>query len=70
MFINRYNWEKANYPSEIDDQKTFEKKSRTIALNILYTTKKEISPACFSKNNSNCEKQIILFMISNEEKAG
>ena len=36
----------------------------------MYTTKKEISPAYFSKNNSNCEKQIILFMISNEEKAG
>ena len=36
----------------------------------MYTTEKEISPAYFSKNNSNCEKQIILFMISNEEKAG
>ena len=26
-FINKYNWEKINYPSKIDDWKKFEKKS-------------------------------------------
>ena len=25
-FINKYNWEEINYPSKIDDWKTFEKK--------------------------------------------
>ena len=31
---------------------------------------KEIYPACISKRNSTCEKQIILLMIPNEEKEG
>ena len=30
--------------------------------------KKKIYPACVSKHNSNCEKQVILLMISNGEK--
>ena len=37
--------------------------------NIIYQ-KKEICPAYNSKNNLNCEKQIILLMITNEEKEG
>ena len=69
-FINKYNWEGINYPSEIDDWKTFEKNTSRIALNILYTKEKEISPAYISKINSNCEKQIILLMIPNEENEG
>ena len=67
-FINRYNWKGINYPSKIDDWKTFEKNNPTIALNILYTKEKERCPAYISKNNSNFEKQIILLMISNKEK--
>ena len=35
--INKYNWEEINYPSKIDDWKTFEKYNPTIALNILYS---------------------------------
>ena len=30
--------------------------------------KKKKYPACVSKHNSNCEKQVILLLISNEEK--
>ena len=67
-FINKYNWEGANYPSKIDDWKTFEKNNPTIALNILYTKEKKIYSAYISKINSNCEKQIILLMTPNEEK--
>ena len=67
-FINKYNWKRINYPSKIDDWKTFEKNNPTIALNILYVKEKEICPAYISKFNSNCEKQIILLMIPNEEK--
>ena len=40
VFINKYNWKGINYPSKIDDLKTFEKNSPTIALNILYSNKK------------------------------
>ena len=64
-FINKYNWEGINYPSKIDDWKTFEKNNPTIALNILYNKEKEICSAYISKINSNCEKQIILLMIPN-----
>ena len=64
-FINKYNWEGINYPSKIDDWKTFEKNNLTIALNILYNKEKEICSAYISKINSNCEKQIILLMIPN-----
>ena len=64
-FINRYNWKGINYSSKIDDWKLFEKNNSTISLNILYTKEKERCPAYISKNNSNCEKQIILLMIPN-----
>ena len=41
-----------------------------IALDILHIKGKEICPAYISKINSNCEKQIILLLIPNEEKEG
>ena len=55
-FRNKYNWERINYPSKIDDCKTFEKNNPTIALNILYTKQKEICPDYISNINSNCVK--------------
>ena len=69
-FINKYNSKGINYPSKIDDWKTFEKNNPTIVFIIVYIKEKEISPAYISKINSNCEKQIILLMIPNEEKEG
>ena len=68
--MNKYNWKGINYPSKIDDWKTFEKNDPTIALNIWVIKEKEIYPAYISKINANCEKQIILLMTSNEEKEG
>ena len=41
-FINKYNWEKLNYPSKIDDWKRL-----AIALNILYTKEKIFSNLYF-----------------------
>ena len=69
-FINKCNREGINYPSKIDDWKTFEKNNPTIALNILYTKEKEIHPAYILKRNSTREKTMILLMIPNEEKEG
>ena len=69
-FTSKYKWKGLNYPSKIDDWKTFEKNNPIIALNILYVKQKEICPAYISKINSNCEKQILLLMILNEEKEG
>ena len=68
-FINKYNWKGINYPSKIDDSKTFEKHNSTIALNILYIKENEILPAYTSKHTSTHEKKIIL-MIPSEEKEG
>ena len=69
-YINKYNWKGTNYSSKIVDWKTFEKNNPTITLNILSIKEKEICPAYISKINSNCEKQIILLIIPNEEKEG
>ena len=66
--INSYNWQGINYPLKIEDWKRFEKSNLTIALNVLYITENEICPAFVSKINSNCEKEISLLVIPNEEK--
>ena len=47
-FINKYNWEGINFPSEKDYWKYFEKNNLTIALNVLYAKKeKNIFCLCF-----------------------
>ena len=63
-FITKYNCKGTNYPSKMDDWKTFEKNNSWIALNILYTKVKYVCPA----SNSTCQKQIILVMNLKEEK--
>ena len=67
-FINKYNWKGINYPSKIDDWKTFEKNNPTISLNILYYKEKEICTTYFSKINLNYEKQMTILMIPNKER--
>ena len=64
-FINKYKWKGINYPSKIDDWKTFEKNNSTVAHRTLYIKEKEICPAYISKISSICEKQIIHLMIPN-----
>ena len=77
-FINKYHRRGTNYPSKIDNWKTFEKNNPTIALNILYIKEKGTSSA-LSYNISLSykisqilirikKKKIILVMIPNEEK--
>ena len=60
-----YKWKWVNYPSIIDDWKTFKKNNLAIALIILYIKETEIYSGYISKINSNCKKQIILIMIPN-----
>ena len=48
----------------------FEKNNLTIALNISYIKERKICAAYISKINWNCEKQIIVLMIRNEENKG
>ena len=68
--INKYNWKEINYSSKKVNRKSFEKKSQSKNLNILYITEKEISPAYSSKISLNFQKQIILLTIPNKEKEG
>ena len=67
-FINKYNWEGKNVPSEQDGWKKFGKNNVTIVLNVLHAKKEKIYPAYVSKQNSNREKQVILLLIPNREK--
>ena len=55
------------YPSAEEDWKKFEKNNVKIALKVFYMKKEKIYPAYVSRNNSNCEKQVILLMIPNGE---
>ena len=62
-FINKYNWEERDFPSEKYDWKIFKKNNVTIALNVLYTKKEKIYPA-----NVFVKKQVILLMTPNVKK--
>ena len=66
-FLNKYKWERINFPSEKDDWKKFEKNNRKITLNVLYGKKINMYPTYVSKHNSNREKQVIILMIPNGE---
>ena len=66
-YINKYNWEGINFPSEKNDQKKTEKSNLTIALNVFYAKKEKMYPAYVSKHKSSCEKQVIFLMIPNGE---
>ena len=67
LFIEKFNWERINYPSEKGDQKKLEKNNLRIALNVLYANKENMYSAYVSKHNSNCEKTVMILMIPNRE---
>ena len=56
-----------NFTREKDDWKKFGRKNVIIALNILYSKKEKIYPACVLKHNLKLEKQVILLMLPNEK---
>ena len=68
-FINQYNWEGIDFPSQQIDWKKFEQNNRTIALNILYVPRntKQIRLACKSKYNCKRNNQVILLIITDGE---
>ena len=41
LFIDKYNWDGINYPSETEDWKKTKKNNLTIALNVFYAKKKK-----------------------------
>ena len=68
-FINNRNWDNINFPPQEQDFKTFEMNNKSIALNVLHTHSNEkISHFYKSEFNKTKEKQIILLMVSDNEK--
>ena len=69
-YINQYNWKGIKFPLDKEDWKKFEQNNKEIALNILFVphNKKEIEPAYISKYNYKRKKQVILLMITDDDK--
>ena len=69
-FINTYNWKDRTFPSHSNDWKKFEQNNKTIALNIFFVpyNTKQIRPAYISKYNYKCDNQVVLPMITDNEK--
>ena len=69
-FIDNYNWKDIEFPSCSKDWRKFEQNNKTIALNILYVpyNTKEIRPTYISKYNYKRNNQVILPMITDNNK--
>ena len=69
-FIKNYEWKGIDFPARSKDWKNFEQNNKTIALNILYVpyNTEEIRVVYKSKHNIKHENQIILLMITDDEK--
>ena len=66
--MNKYKREVTNFPSEKDDEKTFDKNNLKITFNVQYMKNEKIYPAYVSKNNSNREKSNYCFNNSKQRK--
>ena len=65
LFIDQYNWDEINFPSDQKDWKKFESNNKSIALNVLYVphNTEKIRHTYKSKYNLKRENQVILLMI-------
>ena len=68
-FIDQYNWKDIDFPSTSKDWRKLELNNE-IALNILYIphNTRKVQVAYTSKQNLTCDKQVILLMITDDEK--
>ena len=69
-FIDQCSWKGINSSVGINDWKKFEQNDNSIAINILFTpqNKESINLAYKSKYNRKHENQVVLLMITNDEK--
>ena len=69
-FFDKCNWKEIDFPSHSKDCKKFESNNKSIALNILYVSHntEKIRHAYKSKYNLTRENQVILLMITDDEK--
>ena len=70
-FIDKYSWQRINYPSEKDVWKNFKKNNLKIVnvlyLNFLYIKNKKIYPAYMLKHNPKSERLATLLLIPSRE---
>ena len=66
-FINRYNWEEINFPSEKDDWKKIEKNNLTFALNV-FMLKMRKYILLMLQTITQIVKKVILAIITNVER--
>ena len=69
-FINQHNWKEISFPSHKKDWKKFESNNESIPLNILHVPyNTEENKICYiSKHNSMRKNQVILLMITDNDK--
>ena len=69
-FIDKYDWNEINFPSQGKDWKKFDSNNKSIALNVLYLphNTEKIRHAYKSKYNLTRENQVILLMITDGER--
>ena len=70
-FIDQYDWNGIDFPSNKEDQKKFESHNKSLALNVLYVpyNTKEIKHAYKSKHNVKRENKVILLMITDSKNS-
>ena len=70
-YINKYNWERVEFPAGLKDWIKFERNNKTIALNILFAphNTEKLRVTYRSKYNHKREKQVILLMITDGKKS-
>ena len=66
--MNNINWTSINFPPQEQDYQTFEMNNKSIALNVLRANQEKISHLYKSEFNETREKQVILLMITDNEK--
>ena len=69
-YIDNYNWKDINFPPWQDDWRTFERNNKDVALNIYFVpyNKEKINLAYRSDHNRTRKNQVVLLMISDNEK--
>ena len=69
-YENQHNWKGLEFPVSIKKIDKFEKNNPGIAVNVLFSNKKNqnIYKACRSERNAICKKQVNLLMIVDGEK--
>ena len=66
-FVSQYNWDGLEFPVAVNKLDKFEKNNPDVAVNVLFTGKKDIFIARKSKFNSGRNKQVNLLMIIKDE---